>query len=272
MTDEKWVLEAPKSKYLGEKSSPNVSSDSENEVIESEFTDSSEVQDNVRSNIRTSVGLFVNDLKTSGDIKHNPLAWLISLIIVAPGVIIGVNGIENGDSFAASFSIDNELIKSIAILLFDFLIIGQLIIGPGACTIFAKNKNLGPTVFVAMGSSAVLMINHEVIVKMAQTNDILAVLTCIGCLAPLVLILRNKRKQLPAGRARHTWAFLMSVSIMMFSSASIVVALQNSSTLEIDDGIAWSSLLVVAGAIGWAWPKGRHLIEDVAEEIIEKAV
>ena len=264
-------MDPPKSKYLNQKSNHDTT-ESPAGVVDESRIEGFQDEESTSSKMTSSIGFFIDELKTSGDIKHNPLAWFISLIIVAPGVIIGVNDIENGESFAASFSIDSELIKSIAILLFDFLIIGQLIIGPGACTIFAKNKNLGPTVFVAMGSSAVLMINHEVIVKMAQTNDILAVLTCIGCLAPLVLILRNKRKQLPAGRARHTWAFLMSVSIMMFSSASLVVALQNSSTLEIDDGIAWSSLLVVAGAIGWAWPKGRHIIEDVAEEIIEKAV
>jgi hypothetical protein len=58
----------------------------------------------------------------------------------------------------------------------------------------------------------------------------------------------------------------------MFASASLVVALQNSSTLEISDEMAWSSLLVVAGAIGWAWPKGRHIIEEVADEIIDVAV
>ena len=119
---------------------------------------------------------------------------------------------------------------------------------------------------------SLVQINHDVIVTLAQNNDIFAVLTCIGCLSALVMILRKKRKQLPAGRARNTWAFLMSVSILMFASASLVVALQNSSTLEISDEIAWSSLLVVAGAIGWAWPKGRHIIEEVADEIIDVAV
>ena len=31
-------------------------------------------------------------------------------------------------------------------------------------------------------------------------------------------------------------------------------------------------LLLVAGAIGWAWPKGGHIIEEIAEDIIDSAL
>ena len=268
MSDEKWILSPPKSKYLEDVNH----SDEQSSIDENNLIAGSVDEQDMKSMISSSLGNFVDELNSSGDIERNPISWLISLVIIAPGFIIGLKGIENGESFASYVSLNNEIISSLTIILFDFLIIGQLIIGPGASTIFAKNRNLGPAVFVAMGSSAVLMINHDVIVALAQNNDIFAVLTCIGCLSPLVMILRKKRKQLPAGRARHTWAFLMSVSILMFASASLVVALQNSSTLEISDEMAWSSLLVVAGAIGWAWPKGRHIIEEVADEIIDVAV
>tara|TARA_B100000003_G_C10610170_1_gene242649 strand:- start:83 stop:259 length:177 start_codon:yes stop_codon:yes gene_type:complete len=57
----------------------------------------------------------------------------------------------------------------------------------------------------------------------------------------------------------------------MFASATMVVAIQNMESPQIDDNLAWSSLVLVAGAIGWAWPKGAEIIEDVSEEIIEKA-
>ena len=63
----------------------------------------------------------------------------------------------------------------------------------------------------------------------------------------------------------------MSTSILMFASATLVVALQNTGTPKIDDALAWSSLLLVAGLIGWAWPRGAELIEDLAEELVEKA-
>ena len=268
MSNEKWILSPPKSKYLDD----DIPLDAQSSIDDNNLVASSEDEQGIRSMINSSLGNFVDELNSSGDIERNPISWLISLVIIAPGVLIGLKGIENGESFVSYASINNEMVSSLAIILFDFLIIGQLILGPGASAIFAKNRNLGPAVFVAMGSPAVLMLNHDVIVALTQTNDIFAVLACVGCLSPLVMILRKKRKQLPAGRARHTWAFLMSVSILMFASASLVVALQNSSTLDISDEIAWSSLLVVAGAIGWAWPKGRHIIEEVADEIIDVAV
>ena len=290
MADEKWVLDAPKSKYLP----PNTAEETaklqaeleENlqQIVEEEFVavddikvKGSEIKMEGPEIVAAPVGSFLTDLKKSGDVKHHPLAWALSLLVVAPGVILGIQEIENGTELAKLYGIDSEsLLHQIVTMLVDFLVIGQLVLGPGVCASMARRKHLGSAVFVAMGSSAVLIMNNQVIIALAQEYDIIAVLACMFCMAPLVIVLRNKRVQLPAGRARHTWAFLMSVSILMFASATMVAAIQDAETITSIDGwndtMAWSSLLLVAGAIGWAWPKGAHIVEEVAEEIIEKAV
>jgi hypothetical protein len=161
---------------------------------------------------------------------------------------------------------------AIGTLIYDFLVMGQLALGPGTCAALARGRYLGPAVLVAMGSSAVLMLNHEVVENIAQAYDVVAPILSLVCIAPLVIVLRNKRTQLPAGRRRHTWALLMSVSILMFSSATLVPALIHMSSTHVAPELAWSSLLVIAGMIGWAWPKGREVVEEVAEEIIERAL
>ncbi len=275
MSDEKWVLEPPSSKYLDSNAVKkaadldDILEDNTQQIIEKSVA-GNDIQPG--SNLTTSsVKLFLKDLKESGSVQSNPLAWVIAILVVAPAIFIGIEGIENGEEFSNYIGLSNELLISGAIVLFDFIVIGQLVLGPGVCAAFAKRKLLGAAVFVAMGSSAVLMISNQVVQNLAEVHGILAAGACILCLAPMVIVLKNKRKQLPAGRVRHTWALLMSTSILMFASATLVVALQNTGAPKIDDALAWSSLLLVAGAIGWAWPRGAELIEDLAEELVEKA-
>lgn len=276
MSDEKWILEPPSSRYLdsnaGKKSTEleEVLEDNTLQIIEQDVAGNEFGSDSYLAT-SSSVKLFLKDLKESGGVQSNPLAWAIAILVVAPAIIIGLKGIENGEEFSNHIGLSNDLLVSGAIVLFDFIVIGQLVLGPGACVAFARRKLLGVSVFVAMGSSAVLMISNQVVRDLAEANGLLAVGACSLCLTPMVMVLRNKRKQLPAGRARHTWALLMSTSIVMFASATLVVALQNIESPKIDDALAWSSLLLVAGAIGWAWPKGAELIEDLAEELVENA-
>ena len=282
MADEKWVLDEPKSKYLSGNAAEETAKlqaeleENLQQVVETEFVAVDNIEMKGPEVVAAPVGSFLTDLKKSGNVKHHPLAWAIALLVVAPGVILGVQGVENGAEFTTNFEtstgLDNDNLLMGAEMLFDFLIIGQLILGPGACAALARRRHLGPAVFVAMGSSAVLLISNQVIKDLAIAYDAIAALACIACMAPLIVVLRNKRVQLPAGRARHTWAFLMSVSILMFASATMVAAIQHMESPQVDDTMAWSSLLLVAAAIGWAWPKGRHIIEEVAEEIIDQAI
>jgi hypothetical protein len=285
LVDEKWVIDAPKSKYLtgntAEESAKLQSELEENvqQLAEKEFVADDEIkmeESNVKMDgpevVSAPVSSFLTDLKKSGDVQHHPLAWMIALLVVAPGVILGVQGVKNGAGFASSTGLTNETLLLGAEMLFDFLVIGQLVLGPGVCAAMARRKHLGAAVFVAMGSSAVLLISNQVIKDLAVAYDAIAAFACIACMSPLIIVLRNKKMQLPAGRARHTWAFLMSVSILMFASATMVAAIQHMDSPQVDNTMAWSSLLLVAGAIGWAWPRGAHMIEEVAEDIIEKAI
>ena len=196
---------------------------------------------------------------------------MLAILVVAPGVILGTK-FETGEMLGDYYGLSYDSIEAkILANLFDFLVMGQLVLGPGTCAALARRKQLSAAVFVAMGSSAVLLISNQVIVDLANLYNAVAVFTCTACLVPFIMVLRNKRTQLPAGKARHTWALLMSVSTLMFASATMVVAIQNMESPQIDDTLAWSSLVLVAGAIGWAWPKGAEIIEDVAEEIIQRA-
>jgi len=275
--DEQWVLDAPRSKYLSGHSDISTlelekkAEESLQKMVEEEFVAVDDIKMDGPDVIATPITSFITELKQSGDVKHHPIAWALAILVVAPGVILGLEQIKTGSEFTSAVGLSGTL-ALIGALLFDFLVAGQLVLGPGVCSVFARRKHLGPAVFVAMGSSAVLMISHEVVEKMAEVYDIIAPIICLVCIAPLVIILRNKRLQLPPGKHRQMWATLMAVSILMFSSATLVPALINMGSTNVTEEFAWSSLLIIAGIIAWAWPRGRHFIEEIAEDIIEKAL
>ena len=52
------------------------------------------------SNLTTSsVKLFLKDLKESGSVQSNPLAWLIAILVVAPAIFIGIEELKMAKSF-----------------------------------------------------------------------------------------------------------------------------------------------------------------------------
>ena len=78
------------------------------------------------------------------------------------------------------------------------------------------------------------------------------------------------------------WAGLMATSILMFAGGTLVPALSGFSTTNECTGLAssdicssnyldWGALGVVALAIGWAWPKGRHIVEELADDMLNAA-
>jgi len=91
--------------------------------------------------------------------------------------------------------------------------------------------------------------------------------TALAALIPFIIVLRKKRGQLNPGRSRQIWATLMAVSILMFAKATLVPAV----AAEFDVNYGWASLGLVALAIGWAWPRGRHLVEEIVDDIVEAA-
>jgi len=275
--DEQWVLDAPNSKYLSGHSDidtaelEKMAEESLQKMVEEEFVAVDDIKMDGPDVISAPITSFITELKQSGDVKHHPIAWTLAILIVAPGVILGLEEIKTGSDFSTAIGLSGPM-ALVGSSLFGFLVTGQLFLGPGACSVFARRRHLGPAVFVAMGSSAVLMISHEVVVEMAKMYDIIAPIICLACIAPLVIILRNKRLQLSPGKSRQMWATLMAVSILMFSSATLVPALINMGSTNVAEEVAWGSLLLIAGIIAWAWPKGRHFVEEIADDIIEKAL
>ena len=59
----------------------------------------------------------------------------------------------------------------------------------------------------------------------------------------------------------------MAVSILMFATATLVPAV----TAEFDETYGWASLGLVGLVVGWAWPRGRHIIEEIADDIVDAA-
>jgi hypothetical protein len=105
-----------------------------------------------------------------------------------------------------------------------------------------------------------------------------------ACLAPFIIVLRKKRTQLNPGRSRQVWATLMATSILMFAVATLVPAVASYGESDVCAGelidttcvdewqtYGWGSIGLVVGAIGWAWPRGRHIVEEIADDIIEAA-
>jgi hypothetical protein len=106
-----------------------------------------------------------------------------------------------------------------------------------------------------------------------------------ACLAPFIIVLRKKRTQLNPGRSRQVWATLMATSILMFAVATLVPAVASYGESDVCTGVGlidaacvdewstygWASIGLVVAAIGWAWPRGRHIVEEIADDIIEAA-
>ena len=74
----------------------------------------------------------------------------------------------------------------------------------------------------------------------------------------------------------------MATSILMFSGGTLIPALNGFATTNECIGLAseeicassylgWGALAVVAMAIGWAWPKGRHIVEELADDMLRAA-
>ena len=136
MTDEKWVLDPPKSKYLGGQVKENNSASNTEGVETSQITSTDDNTDFVDSILpdgggSTPISEFLSELKSSGDVKNHPLAWSFALLIVLPGVIIGFRGISNGEDLVSEIGLNSGLAASMITLLFDFLVVGQLFLGPG---------------------------------------------------------------------------------------------------------------------------------------------
>lgn len=219
------------------------------------------------------------------DIHHHPISWGLALLCVLPPLMLVL--LPDGD-----FSSLGPLEK-IVVLAMETMLEFQFMIAPILCFALAYRRHVAPAVLVAMGSSAIIVgAGGSYINQLTLDYVWVGPLVAMVVIAPLVLVLRNKRKQLNPGRSRQVWATLMAVSILMFAAGTLVPAVSEAGavncTTMIDAGAAvlkvhddeciaewdaygWASLGLVVFAIGWAWPRGRHIVEEIADDIVEAA-
>ena len=200
---------------------------------------------------------FFDEDSIEQDIHQHPVSWSLALFCVLPPLVLVL--LPDGD-----FSSLGPLEK-VVVLIMQTMLDFQFIIAPILCFALAYRRHVAPAVLVAMGSSAILLASG---IFMEVSYDAWhRAPTALACLAPFIIVLRKKRSQLNPGRSRQTWATLMAVSILMFATATLVPAV----TAEFDETYGWASLGLVALVVGWAWPRGRHIIDEIAEDIIEAA-
>ena len=226
---------------------------------------------------------FMDEDSIEQDIHHHPVSWCIALLIVTPPLVAALMQMDDPRTDPALDSLGP--LQSIVGLVMFLMLQTQLFIAPIACFALAFRRHLAPAVLVAMGSSAIMLTLDISTQQGFWPEGVLGPLVAAACLAPFIIVLRKKRTQLNPGRSRQVWATLMATSILMFAVATLVPAVASYGEAdfcteaeivdtECVDGwqtYGWGSIGLVVAAIGWAWPRGRHIVEEIADDIIEAA-
>jgi len=234
---------------------------------------------------------FMDEDSIEQDIHQHPLSWCIALLIVTPPLVAALLQMNDPRTDPALDSLGP--LQSIVGLVMYMMLQTQLFIAPIACFALAFRRHLAPAVLVAMGSSAIMLTLDISTQQGFWPDGILGPVVAAACLAPFIIVLRKKRTQLNPGRSRQVWATLMATSILMFAVATLVPAVgmyadeefcppfegemdqfyPQLSPAPCDEPTMYGlgSLGLVVAAIGWAWPRGRHIVEEIADDIIEAA-
>ena len=216
------------------------------------------------------------------EIQNHPLAWGLSLIVIAPPLIAVLMGLGGGTNSGKELDSVPEGMRQILGMTMDFTLLTQFVLTPMLCWYMAQKGLLKPAVFVAMGSSAVMLAAGNYTSTFDASQSLVGLIGAIAATVPFILVLRNKRMQLNPGKERKSWSMLMAISILLFASATIVPATEMFAITDICENgdsacsdewnnYAWGSLAIVGAAVGWAWPRGRHIIEEVTEDILDAA-
>lgn len=233
---------------------------------------------------------FFDEDTLMSNIKNNPIKWIVSLSLILPGMIYTSQGYTE---YSAAIS-DWGLPTNFEVIL-EILITGQLMIAPVSCYLFSRTGNVAPALLIAMAGSAILVSNPHEIARMSQGLGTPFALFCLAMTAPMIIVLKSKKKLLDPGKERMAWCSLLAISILMFSSATVVpsagVALAE---LNCDEGAGallnefdffagtldgcdaatfrYAPMLFIVAAIAWAWPRGKEIIGDIIDDIVEHAV
>ena len=97
------------------------------------------------------------------DIQNNPVKWLLSLAIIAPGMAYTMSGENSYSTALTSWGISESYDWILAIF-----VTGQLFIAPLSCYFLARTGNVAPGLFIAMGGSAILVANPLEIAEFSE--------------------------------------------------------------------------------------------------------
>tara|TARA_B100000700_G_scaffold53032_1_gene56459 strand:- start:14530 stop:15246 length:717 start_codon:yes stop_codon:yes gene_type:complete len=226
---------------------------------------------------------FSDEDALAKDVNNHPLAWAFALIVIAPPLIAVLMGHGEGTDAGKKLDSVPESMRTILGMTMDFTLMIQFILAPMLCWYMAQKRMLMPAALIAMAASAVLLSAGNYSSRFDADQSLLGLVASIAATVPFILVLRNKRMQLNPGKERKTWSMLMAISILIFASATIVPATEMFSVNEVCDSddsdcigdwknYSWGSLGIVVIAVGWAWPRGRHIIEEVADDLLESKI
>ena len=217
------------------------------------------------------------DTLMSDIIRNNPVKWLLSMAVIGPGAAYTLSGKTSYEAALENWGLPTGLEWILAVF-----VTGQLVIAPLSCYYLSRTGNVASGIFIAMGGSAILVANPDEIARFSVALGWPFFLFCVALSAPMLLVLKNKKKLLDPGKERLTWCTLLSTAIMMYTVAAVVpsagIALYDFScegdagaTLESNISLSdachvmefrYTPMLGMAAAIGLAWPRGKKSLEE----------
>ena len=233
------------------------------------------------------VETFSDEDTLMSDIRKNPVKWLLSMAVIGPGAAYTLSGKTSYEAALENWGLPTGLEWILAVF-----VTGQLFIAPLSCYFLARTGNVASGLFIAMGGSAILLANPLEIAEFSEAIGWPFAIFCVALSAPMLLVLKSKKKLLDPGKERITWCTLLSTAILVYTIAAIVpssgVALADFSC-EDDAGSLLSEVDVLSGvsdacsaltyrygpiigmvfAIGWAWPRGKKIIEDLSDDFLD---
>jgi len=230
---------------------------------------------------------FNDEDKLISNIRNNPFKWIVSLAIIVPGLAYTFSEEPSYASALQTWGLPSEYDWILAIL-----VTGQIVIAPMSCYWFARTGNVMAGLFIAMGGSAILLSNPDEISDFSYAFGWSFFVLSVALTLPMLLVLKGKKKLLDPGKERVTWCTLLSTAILVYTLAVIVPASgvtiaefscesQAGELLSDFDFFAGSTdactaltyryapVLGMVAAIGWAWPKGKHIIDDLSDDFLD---
>ncbi|MEE2974250.1 MAG: hypothetical protein VX831_03295 [Candidatus Thermoplasmatota archaeon] len=271
--DPKYIVEAPASKYTAQAQPPG-------EPVVAKVRQSRAKADLDEDNpvLPDALEEFLEDDAIQEDLIKHPVIWLLSLLVFAPALLQEIATANERD--LPSFLEPVELLAPTVVIL-----------APAFALMASLRGHIGPTLLASMGASAAVLANQAA-GSWLFGDAMLAIVVSLGLIGPLVLVLHNKKKLLDPGKARQAWCTLMATSIVLYAYGTFYRAAEryaigvdpssacsdglfsslcstNRATELLGEGgsLGLVGMAAIVAAVGWAWPRGKHIINETAETV-----